>query len=271
MWRLLFGIVLFVVGIIISIPRVRPWLDYDFLLAWCGLIFILDFISYRLSKFSIFFPFRNFLLLAFSSSVMWWFYEAVNIYLQNWIYPVKKLYEPTEYGVFSTIAFTTIIPFLILTSSIVRRLLFRGKIKWESGSIGKNQKYFIITLGFLSLLLNIFIPLYTFPLVWAVIFFVFDPLNKRRSLFYQVFHKNLKPFFILLISGIFAGLIWESMNTLIPKWQYPIVSWFWTLPHPITTKLGEMPLGGFIGYMPFMLSVFAFVEFLELKKDWFKD
>lgn len=271
MWRLIIGLILFTAGVIISMPRTRPWLDYDFLLAWYGIIFLLDFTSYKLSKLSLFSNIPNLLLLGFSSACMWWFYEGVNIYLQNWVYPTKKLYEPTEFGALSTIAFATIVPFLILTSTIVRHLFFKGSLNWRTGVLKKNQKYFIMLIGIIFLISNIFLPLYTFPFVWAILLCVFDPLNNKRSLFIQIFKKNLKPIFVLATSGIFAGLIWESMNTLIPKWQYPIVPWFWTLPPPITTKLGEMPLAGYLGYIPFIFSVFAFVGFLGLEKNWLKD
>ncbi len=102
--------------------------------------------------------------------------------------------------------------------------------------------------------------------------FIFDPLNiKKRSIFVQILRKNFRPLFILATSSIFAGLTWEIVNFIIPKWQYPIVPWFWTLPQPITTKLIEMPLGGYLGYIPFILSVFAFVEFLGLGKEWLED
>lgn len=269
MWRLFVGLILFGIGIIISIPRVRPWLDYDFILAWYGILFLLDFTSYKLSKFSLFSNVPNLLLLLFSSACFWWFYEAVNLFIRNWIYPTKSLYEPLEFGVMATIAFATILPFLMLISTNVRSIFFRGKISWKTSAI---KRSYLIFLGLLFLALNVFVPIYTFPLVWLILFLIFDPFNfRRRSLVVQLFKGNLKPIIILGASGIPAGLIWEIVNFIIPKWQYPITPWFWTLPPPITTKLIEMPLAGYLGYIPFILSAFAFVEFLGLGKNWLKN
>lgn len=271
MWRFI-GVPLLIAGVIFSIPRTRPWMDYDFLLVFYGTIFVLDYISLKLSKFSIFSSMQNFLLIGFSSVCAWWFFEGENLYLKLYSYPIKKFYEPSEFGVMSTVAFVMIIPLLILSTNIVKSLFFKEKVKWAAGIIKRSKIYFLI--GVLFIIINLLSPLYTWPLAGIILLLLFDPFNGKqgkRSIIVQIKKKNFKPLAILGLASIFAGLVWEGLNFIAPKWEYPLIPWFWTLPQPTTTKLAAMPLAGYLGYIPFMWSIFAFIEFLGLGKNWLKD
>ncbi len=84
----------------------------------------------------------------------------------------------------------------------------------------------------------------------------------------QILKRNYLLIALLVVSAVYAGFWWETINILVPKWTYPIVPWFWDLPAPITTKYAEMPLAGFLGYIPFIFSAFAFIEFLQIKTNW---
>lgn len=273
MWHLLAGLLLLAMGIIFSSFGKRPWIDYDFIVAWYGFLLVLDAIAKRLGKDSLFSKFRIFLQLAFASSFFWWFYEFANIYLQNWAYPLEKLYNQTEWGIFSTIAFTTVLPLLIISTNITEGLIFKKSYQFAKSSLDKYIYFFFITLGFLLLLLALVFPILFFPFIWFVILFIFDPLNAlqgKRSLIVQLIKRNYRPLLILTLASLFAGFCWETMNYVIPKWTYPIAPWFWELPQPITTKYFEMPLAGFLGYIPFIFSAFSFVEFLDLDIPWLK-
>lgn len=266
--QLILGVVLFGLGLFFGSHGRRPWIDYDFILSWYGILVILDFVNQKLKGKSIFRPFENFLLLAMVSSVFWWFYEWANIYLKNWDYPVMfALYNQLEFGVIATIAFSTVIPFLILVNNTVAFLLFKGNYDIKGGNISKNLAGISVALGIICFVLTITIPLYSFPLIWFSLFLLLDPINAvtgRRSLIVQFAKRNYRIFLILGVSALLAGLTWETMNYLLPKWIYPIVPWFWGLPAPITTKYVQMPFAGFLGYIPFVWSAFALLEYLRL-------
>ncbi len=273
MWQLFVGLLLLTTGFIFSSFGKRPWIDYDFIIGWYGLLLALDVISKRLGKDSIFSKPRIFLLLAFASSFFWRFYEFANTYLQNWAYPLEKLYNQNEWGIFSTIAFTMVLPLLIISTNITEGLLFKKDYLFLKSSLSKSLTLFFIFLGFLLLASCIFFPIIFFPFIWVVIFFVLDPINAlqgKRSLIVQLIKRNYRPLLVLAVASLFAGFCWETMNHFIPKWTYPIVPWFWELPWPITTKYFEMPLAGFLGYIPFIFSAFSFVEFLDLNVPWLK-
>lgn len=264
------GIVLLAVGILFSKMHSRPWIDFDFHLTWFGFLLLYDFLAGYLSNKSIFSDLRNFLLLAFSSSFFWWFFEWLNLSLKNWDYPTRNLYSQTEWGFLATIAFITVISHLVISTNLVEGI-FKPSYKFVAGTISKHFACFLILTGLLMIGACILFPLYAFPLAWVALFLIFDPLNAmqdRESLVVQFIKGNYKPIFILAVSAVAAGIIWETLNFIVPKWTYPIVPWFWSLPAPITTKYVEMPLAGFLGYIPFIFSAFSFVKFLGIKVSW---
>ncbi|OGH02575.1 MAG: hypothetical protein A2798_02970 [Candidatus Levybacteria bacterium RIFCSPHIGHO2_01_FULL_37_17] len=268
--QLILGVILISIGIYLSQYNIRPFIDFNFHLAWFGFLLVSDNIAFRFSGKSIFSNWRNFLSLAFASAFFWWFYEWANIFLKNWFYPTKHLYEQTEWGILSTAAFVTVLPHLAISTNIISGVL-KSNIFFVKAKISSQLTILLMSLGLISLALVIYLPIYLFPLIWIVTFLILDPLNAiqgRRSLILQILKKNYKPLIVLGIGAIFAGFWWETINFLIPKWTYPIVPWFWELPAPITTKYAQMPLAGFLGYIPFIYSAFAFVEFLQIKIPW---
>lgn len=268
--QLALGIILVLLGIVLGQQGRRPFFDFDFIFAWYGILLILDALAQKTGKTSIFKPLNNFLLLAMVSGSFWWFYEWANLYLKNWDYPTMlRLYNNLEFGVIATVCFSTVLPFLTLTSNLVSTAVFKNRHVWLNGTITKTLALVFISIGVLSLFLTVFIPLYFFPIIWFSLFLLFDPINAlqgNRSLIIQLLKRNFRIFIILGIAAILAGLTWESINYLLPKWVYPIVPWFWTLPTPFTTKFAEMPLLGFGGYIPFVWSAFALMEYLGINK-----
>lgn len=268
--QVILGLILLSSGLYLSQYETRPFIDYDFHLTWLGFLLLSDKLALRLSGYSIFSNLRNLFLLVIVSSFFWWFYEWANLFLQNWAYPTKELYEQTEWGILATAAFTTVLPHLVISTNIISGVL-KGNSTFLKDKISKALAMIFVGLGILFFVLVLTIPDYTFPLVWLVIFLVIDPinaLNGKRSLLVQIMKNNWRPLVILGIASLYAGFWWETINMVVSKWAYPIVPWFWDLPAPITTKYAEMPLAGFLGYVPFIYSAFAFVEFLQIKIPW---
>lgn len=271
--QLILGVILISIGFFLSQYNVRPYIDYNFHLTWYGFLLITDNIAFKLSGNSLFSNWRNFVFLAFSSTFFWWFYEWINLSLNNWFYPIQALYSSTEWGIFSTAAFITVLPHLVISTNLVTGFL-KNDIIFIKSKISLSNAIIFTLLGLICLSAVITSPNLTFPLVWLVVFLVLDPINAmqgRRSLIVQILRKNYKPLIILGIAALLAGFWWETINYLVPKWTYPIAAWFWDLPAPIITKYAEMPLVGFLGYIPFIYSAFAFVEFLQIKIPWLKN
>src|SRR5579872_6141383 len=271
--QLILGLILLFLGIYFSSFGVRPWIDYNFIIGWVGLLLMLNYVTKRLSNISLLANIPALLLLTFASGFFWWFYELINLFTQNWAYPQQSLYGQVQFGILASNAFMTVIPLLVLCTAIVLGL-YKRKVTWKPGTLSKEVAYILILFGLTSLILCFITPVYAFPLTWFIIFLVFDPINAlkgRRSLIVQLKERNYQPLVILAVAAILAGFFWETMNHFIPKWTYPIEPWFWKLPPPITSKYIQMPLAGFLGYIPFIYSAFALVEYLDIKIPWLSE
>jgi hypothetical protein len=93
-----------------------------------------------------------------------------------------------------------------------------------------------------------------FPLVWTAVYCLIEPLNVRlgnRSLLDDLARGDWRPVIALGGGCLVCGFFWEMWNFLsYPKWIYriPFADW---LP------LFEMPLAGYLGYLPFSWELFA--------------
>jgi len=127
------------------------------------------------------------------------------------------------------------------------------------------NKFFLT--GFTMLALVIILPEYFYYFEWAAVYFILEPINyklKNRTLFDYTINGNWSPIVALATGTLICGFFWEMWNYFsYPKWIYdtPMVNFL---------HVFEMPLLGYIGYVPFSLELFAIYNFiigLIRKKD----
>ena len=114
--------------------------------------------------------------------------------------------------------------------------------------------HFII--GWLMLLLIIIFPQYFFLFVWMSVFFIIEPVNawlNNRTFFEHISVGDWRPVFSLWISCLICGFFWEMWNYLsYPKWVYHV-------PFVDFLHIFEMPLIGYLGYIPFHLNFLHYI------------
>jgi hypothetical protein len=59
----------------------------------------------------------------------------------------------------------------------------------------------------------------------------------------------------LVGSGLVCGVLWEFWN------YWALTKWTYTVPYPPDVKLFEMPVLGYLGFLPFALECFAMYHF----------
>ncbi|MCA1670462.1 MAG: hypothetical protein LC793_24395 [Thermomicrobia bacterium] len=62
----------------------------------------------------------------------------------------------------------------------------------------------------------------------------------------------------LMAAGLICGFFWEMWN----YWSLP--KWYYTVPYVGFGKVFEMPILGYIGYLPFALEIFVVYHFARL-------
>lgn len=234
--------------------RVEPFSTYlFFLLLWVGYILVIDALVRSRTGTSRLASPRDFLLLFLYSALFWWFYELLNISIHNWRY--EGVGQPV--WLMFTLAFSTVLPAVFETSDLLSTYSFFTKFKFRV-KITSRKISILILLGLFCLILPFVLPLYTYPLVWVSMFLLLDPinhLNKKKSIITEFQKGKPKLFFTLMLGTLICGFLWEFWNYWAPA------KWYYDVPFVGMWKIFEMPLLGFLGYLPFGLSLFALYQF----------
>ena len=102
-------------------------------------------------------------------------------------------------------------------------------------------------------------PKYFYPLVWLSIFFILEPINfwlGKRHLLGHLGAGDWRPVVSLSVGAVICGFFWEMWNYFSsPKWIYHT-------PGAEVFHVFEMPLLGYLGYLPFAWELFAVRNFL---------
>ena len=229
-------------------------------LQWTGLILFLDgWRKQRRGTSLISDHFREFLILCAISVGSWLVFEGYNVLLKNWKYlnlPANPLIRIPGY----VWAFATISPGMFLIYETLSDLLpgedraayprLPGKVFWP-----------FVVFGAACLLAPFVWPsTYMTPLVWIGFAFFLDPINGRlgeRSILSEFFTGHFRSMPIFFLAGLVAGVLWEFWNYwALSKWQYDV-------PYLGHIKLFEMPVLGFLGFMPFIVESYAIYRFVR--------
>jgi hypothetical protein len=102
-------------------------------------------------------------------------------------------------------------------------------------------------------------PRYCYGLMWIAWFLVVEAVNlwlHHPSLLHSTQTGDWRPVFALALGALCCGGVWERWNYFSsPKWIYhlPGVQW---------CHFFEMPLLGYLGYLPFGWEVYALLNLL---------
>ncbi|MBC8182463.1 hypothetical protein H8E88_15295 [candidate division KSB1 bacterium] len=227
-------------------------------IAWTGYILFIDAVLYKLNGSSYLMNRRKeFLFMLLMSLICWLIFEAYNIHLQNWKYinlPENMLIRLVGYGW----SFITITPGIILTSELIDSWEIFDRIKIKKFAISKLTLNFWVIIGALFLIIPVFLPRsyaqYLFVLIWIGFVFLLDPINSylgKHSLFVDLRDGKINKLLSLFLSGIICGFLWEFWN------YWALTKWIYTLPFLENPRIFEMPLAGFLGFLPFAVECYV--------------
>lgn len=235
---------------------IQPWSWYTFLPLWLGYILTVDGLVQIRTGTSLFTRSRReFALLFLASAPLWWIFELFNLRLNNWSYAIPFEYTRLEYVLLGSIAFSTVVPAIFETAELYRSLpLFQRRLCWRRFLPGQHGWLITAIMGLVMAALVLIFPGQAFPLVWVSVFFLLDPINRRLglpSITRQTAGGRWDTVVVLILAGLTCGFFWEMWNYWsAPKWTYdvPVVGF---------AKVFEMPVLGYLGYIPFALEVYT--------------
>jgi hypothetical protein len=197
----------------------------------------------------------QFASVALLSIPLWLIFEAYNLRLQNWTYvgvPEPWPLALLGYGW----SFATITPGIFETADLIEA--FGWFRRAEPLAFSPLARRVMIAVNAISLLVPLIAPHHTsrylFALVWIGFVFLLDPINYQlglQSLIGDFANGRRSRFYSLLISGFVCGWLWEFWN------YWAAAKWHYIFPILQAWKIFEMPLPGYLGFLPFGLECFV--------------
>lgn len=242
--------------------RVEPFYTWFTPIQWTGYILVLDAVLERMRGQSYLNARRReFGYMLVVSVAVWFLFEAYNLHLRNWYYiNLPENLAVRLAGYFWS--FATIFPGVLLTSEILDELkIFRfARIRpWQPRRRIVNA---CMAFGLICVTVPVLVPsgvaAYLFAFIWIGFIFLLDPINYKLgqpSLLQALSQGSLEKLLSLFAAGVVCGLLWEFWN------YWAGAKWIYTVPYLNSPKIFEMPLFGFLGFLPFAAECFVFWNF----------
>jgi hypothetical protein len=227
---------------------------------WTGLILFLDALRKRRRGVSLLSDHpREMVLLALISIGSWLVFEGYNVFLGNWTYvglPENPWIRFPGYAW----AFATISPGMFLIYETLSDL-FPGEDRPTYPRLPNAVFWPFVVFGAACMVVPLAWPsTHMTPLVWIGFAFFLDPVNGRlgeRSILSEFFTGQFRSMPLFFLAGLIAGLLWEFWN------YWALAKWHYDVPYLGHVKLFEMPVLGFLGFMPFIIESLAIYRFVR--------
>ena len=242
-----------------SWTRLGVFGEYAFFPQWLGYILTVDaLVAWRRGESLLTAHPREWMALFLLSAPIWWVFEGLNVFVQNWHYLTARAYDPVEYVLIASIDFSTVIPAVFETTALLLTFdFFQRRLELPRFSLSARLAGLLIFCGAAAFAAVVLLPRYAFPLTWVWIALITDPLNflfGRPSLLAQAARGEVRRVLGLAVAALVCGVFWEMWNyRAMPKWYY-------TVPFVGFGKVFEMPFLGYFGYIPFAWELYALYQ-----------
>jgi hypothetical protein len=252
----LIGLVLIALWWPIAWLRIRPLSDYYFFPLWLGYVLTIDGLVEMRTGTSLWRRSRaRFVVLFLISVPFWWVFEVLNRFLENWHYNSPAHYSTVVYVALASLAFSTVVPAVLESAELINS--FHVGYWANRLPVLRLRPPVLVAfhlLGWVMIVLIVVIPRYAFPLAWLSVYFIIEPINValgQRSSGTLAREGHWRPILNVMLGALMTGFFWEMWNVnSIPKWTY-------TVPFVGFAHLFEMPILGYLGYLPFGLEILS--------------
>lgn len=201
---------------------------------------------------------RAFLGLFLLSLPLWWGFELANERLANWRYLGREHFTDLEYALLGSLSFSTVVPAVLLFAESLHGARWLERFaRGPRLADTPRLRVGLFLAGLAQLAAWIAWPRVAYPLVWTSGVFLLEPIlcaRGRRGLLADLARGDWRPWMALWSGGLLCGFFWELWNVHShPKWIYDV-------PGFGEPRLFEMPLPGYLGYLPFALVVYQWKE-----------
>ncbi len=259
------GIALHVVFFVLMLLGAEPFNTFFYLFEWWTFIPVIGLINNQREGNSLIVgPRQQLVWVTGFSVIVWLFIEIWNFRLHNWLY-VGVIELTWLRWLAYAVSFATVLPAILEVDTLFGNFGLARRVPGPVIRVSESLLNGCVLAGLLMLTLVMLLPRYCFPLLWVGIVFILDPVIYRRdrvaSFLGQAARGSYARLLRLMLAGLLCGVLWEFWNYWSgAKWIYAIPLFdFW--------KVFEMPLVGYLGFMPFALECYLFWQLLRLVRE----
>ncbi len=262
-WYGYLGILLIAFAEINFLLVIEPFALWYIPIVWSGYILLVDSITYRIKGQSLIMSYtKEFMAMCAISVPFWLIFEFYNIFTNSWIYTNYVWYV-------HIVDFITIMPAVLETFTLLGAIgVFKSLDKTRKKNTQAPSRspsillQLLVFFGAFITILPFIDPKIGYPFMWVGLILLLDPFNYltgRPSVAQKFSSGNKSILYRLFLSGLIMGFFWEFWNyQAYPKWTYNLHYFIFS-----GIKLFEMPLAGYLGYLPFAVEVYLFFAFFR--------
>lgn len=189
------------------------------------------------------------------SALCWWAFEWLNRFVRNWHYLNVQDFGALAYALHASLCFSTVLPAVLA----VAEWIGSHPGWWARTSAGPRWTWLntrgaalaLVGFGGVSLAGTGAFPLALYPALWVgplALQLGLPALRGAAGLAGELAAGDWRRAATWMIAALGCGFFWEMWN-----W-YSLARWIYTVPGVERWQVFEMPLLGYVGYLPFGLE-----------------
>ncbi len=197
------------------------------------------------------------------SAAFWWYFEYLNQFVHNWYYTGVD-YGAIAYSLHATISFATVLPAVytirewVFTARWFRRRFYGlPSLRTSAAGPAAGAVFLLACLAMIGISLR---PDALFAMLWIaplVLLTSLQSLTGQETLFSTMSKGDWRPAVSAALAAMICGFFWEMWN------YYSLAKWMYSIPYVSRFAVFEMPVLGYMGYLPFGLECIAVAELFD--------
>jgi hypothetical protein len=239
----------------------RSLQPYTFTPLWLSYIAVINALTYRRVGACMITHRRQYLLALFPLSALFWrYFEYLNRFVQNWYYVGPETPSPLTYTVHATLAFSTVLPAVTSTIDLLSTYAALNHTRLRKRLVARHARTyagFVLSLAALGLAGIAVWPDYLYPLLWVAPLCVLVSLQillGQETVLSKLAQGHWHMVALSAMAALVCGFFWEMWN------YYSYAKWVYAIPHVQRFLVFEMPVLGYVGYLPFGIECWVVAD-----------
>jgi len=182
------------------------------------------------------------------SAGLWWLFEHLNQFVNNWYYSGIYATSDWDYVMQATVPFSTVLPAMASTLAWLRQCPRIEALALPPIPISPALAWLALATGMAALAAMGLSPELFYATLWIgppLVLCSLQQIVVGKTLLSPLAHGDWRPLLQPALAALVCGFFWELWNS------GSLAQWHYSIPYAQRFHVFEMPLLGYAGYLPF--------------------